>query len=535
MVGLTVDLKRGGCGFVLPLHLEPSEQAELDERLPFTRDDLYDVFAGLVRSGGLTSALPERLHFRARNPMGREVKGDSMHIAALLAVLDGLSGRRHRRLCGACAVVEPRPDGRFKEAGAIAAKLTAFRRECGRGSLLVCMPGCPEALAHRDLFDAVWEVDDYAGLAGRLEADGLLEPLLRRTEVSVREWKLLGERLERLNYQRYQHGEALDLGRRMLACTPSGSPPSLHDGVVRQMAAAHRHRGDYAEAEERGRELYERVRSRGDGVSDDEEADAAVEYVASFYDGHRFGRMADVLTPWRARVLAEPRRFRLLTRVKIFNTLGRAQVILGRPDWEDNFRRALALQRAFDPEFVLWTACYLVHGLLRRRRAEDAQRELEAVGPLEGVENPYSQAALRGLRAELIRQRGGPELDPRMEDWGEAGRPPPHVFAFYQQAIARRLGRPDASRRFRLAAEQCRAEAEANPRNVVHLFALCFDLAAATAGDDPTAWDSARRRIAAFLQGDAGLREYYEPATSALPETPDRAAAEALLDRIPYL
>ena len=74
--------------------------------------------------------------------------------------------------------------------------------------------------------------------------------------------------------------------------------PGLRDKVVREIAAGHRHLGQFAEAERTGRRLYDEVRSRGEDVSLDEEADAAVEYVASFFDGHRFRHLVAALTPW---------------------------------------------------------------------------------------------------------------------------------------------------------------------------------------------------------------------------------------------
>jgi len=273
-----------------------------------------------------------------------------MDIAALLAALDALTSRQHERLCGACAVLEPGSNATFQKVGGIRAKLEAFQREYGRGALLVCLPDCVDAKPFRHLFERVWEVADYAKLAEHLGKEDLLEPLLKETEVSAREWRALRDRLEWLNHGDYRHAGAVHLGRRLLACTPSGPFPSaLRDGVVQQVAAAHRHLGEYREAERQGRELYEAVRARGEGASIDEEADAAVEYVASFYDAHQFRRILEELMPWQARMLERPRHFRLLTRVKVFNTVGRAQVILKADGWEDNFRRSLALQRELDP------------------------------------------------------------------------------------------------------------------------------------------------------------------------------------------
>lgn len=533
VVGLMVDLNNSDNSLVLPLRLGQSTHPNL-QGYPFTHDDLLDALAGLVRALHLPCALPERLCFHGENPVGIKPDGDSMHIAGLLAALDALTQHRHPRLEGACALIEPRLDGSLMPVGHVAAKLAAFQRENNRGSLLICHPDSEISPSSRNRFERVWEVNHYSQLVECLEAEhpSLLEPLLQQTQVSAREWELLIHRLHRLNHTDYRYLEAVDLGRRLLACSPA---PAVRDGVVQQIAAAHRHLGEFDEAEQRGQQLYEAVRARGDSISDDEEADAAVEYLASFYDGHRFQQIVDALTPWQARILADRRRFRLLTRVKVFNTLGRAEVILGLSGWEDNFRRSLALQRDLDPEQAPRTSSSLVHGLLRQHRLDEAHRELETVGSLDEVANNWSQGALKASRAELARQRGESWTDPRMEDWGAEDPPPNHVLAFYHQAVARQPGCQNAPCRLRLAGKLCRSEVATNLRNVTYLFALCFELAAAGAAKCVEDWEGTCRRIRDYLQGDAVIREHYAAAVSSLPAGPSWPAAEMLLGRVPHL
>jgi hypothetical protein len=536
VVGLTVSTRDPATGFVVPLHLERSfEGPDIDRRLPFTHDDLLDTFTGLVQARELRCTFPERLSFRGENPTGAGAGGNSMNIAALLAALDALTDRRHP-LCGACAVVAPGPGGTFTGVGHTEAKLEAFRREYGRGALLVCRPDCVEAQRFRPLFKWVWEVTDYADLARHLDKEELLEPVLRETEVSVAEWRVLRDRLDWANNKAYRHFYAVDLGRRLLDCAPSGSlPPALRDGVVQQLVAAHRHLGEYQEAERRGRELYEGVQARREGASLDEEADAAVEYVASFYDAHQFRRIIEELMPWRARMLAKPRHFRFLTRVKVFNTVGRAQVILKEDGWEDNFRRSLALQRDLDPESVYWTTSFLVHGLLRDRRPEDALSELVALGRLDDVPNIWSQGALKAHWAEAERQLQRHWTDPRMEDWGPEPRPPDHVFALYHQAVARQPNCENAAERLHWAADLCRAGLGRYRANVSFLFALCLELAAAAVENEGAAWDRARAEIVAYLKGEPVIAAHYEREVGALPALPTWPAAEKLLERVPYV
>jgi hypothetical protein len=263
-----------------------------------------------------------------------------------------------------------------------------------------------------------------------------------------------------------------------------------------------------------------------------------VEYVASFYDGHRFGDIVKELTPWQEQIIKEPRLFRFLTRVKVFNTLGRAQVILALPGWEENLQRSLALQQKLDPANVPRTICNLSYGLLRHHRPEDARRAIESFGPLDLVANSYSRGSLAYLCAEAVRQQGISWSYGQMEEldcWDDGNPPPHHVFAFYMQAVARQRGCPDSARRFRRAAELCRPEVGGGSGNITSLFALFFDLAAAAADNDDTGWLAARSGIEVYLKAHRSVYDYYGATVAELPPMPKWAAAEALLDRTPYL
>src|SRR5205823_3390246 len=131
-------------------------------------------------------------------------------------------------------------------------------------------------------------------------------------------------------------------------------------------------------------------------------------------------------------------------------------------------------------------------------------------------------------------QRGEQWTDPKMEQWGPGDRPPRHLFAFYHQAVARQSG-GDGFRRFRLAGDLCRAEAENNRRNVNYLLGCCFDLAAAGLEKERSGWQRARQEIEAFLGGDSAIDAHYRPAVTALPAAPCWEAAEAMLRAVPYI
>jgi hypothetical protein len=538
VVGLVVDLNHGS-GFVVPLRLERADPpGDIDRSFPFTTSDLHDAFAALIRALQVPAgaALPERLYFRASNLLGRLVEGQSMHIGALLAALDALTGHAHGRLRGACAIVELGLRGQLRPVGHLRPKLEAFCREYRRGTLLVCAPGCAESAPFRGCFERVWEVTSFADLARELETEGLLKPLLAEVNISEAEWRLVQERLDRLVNRVHDYPQAIDLGGRLLESGPAEPmKPAVREGVIHLVSAAHRHLGQFAEAERSARGLYETIQGRGLLTCQDEKADAAVEYVASFYDAHRFEDIAKELGPWLRQIITDPGCFRPPTRVKVFNTLGRALMILGQPEWEGYFRRSLELQRELDPGGVLMTSCFLIHGLLRHGKIREAGGELEGIGPLDRVSNNYSRWSLGFFRADLARRNGQDPVDPEMEGQSPRAGKPNHLFAFYQQAVARQVQCPDPARRLKLAADFCRSDAGANEGNITCLFAAFLDLAAAAWEENAPAWKQARDDVDRYLRGDPRIRAYYLLSLIALPAGPDRAGAERLLERIPYL
>src|SRR5262249_42768718 len=158
----------------------------------------------------------------------------------------------------ACAVVEPAPGGQLRSVGGIPAKLAAFCREYEGGTLLVCPPGCDEVKPYRSRFDDhVWEVSSFSDLARFLEGEHLLEPLLREVPVSLPEWEFLHDQVAGLIGREHRYQMAIGLGQRLLACTPAGPmPAALRDEVGSLVAVAHRHLGQFVEAERAAQEVY---------------------------------------------------------------------------------------------------------------------------------------------------------------------------------------------------------------------------------------------------------------------------------------
>jgi hypothetical protein len=538
VLGLVVELN-SPLKLVLPLELTRGAW-RVEPSLPFTAEDIQDGLVRLMHAAEMPTAgvIPERLGYAFGNPLGHRVEGNSMTVAALLAVLDELGGWAADLFRAACALVEVLPDGRLAPVGRVADKLEAALRECGRLSLVICHPDSPKlaCFAPEELGE-VWAVDSLAALAGRLQKAGLLGPLLRQTPLNRAEAARVRDRLRWLVRQEYR--EAADLGDRLRACTRADpAEPAVWAEMTRLYAAACRHQGRYTDATGLGRQILDEVAGLGPLSSDDEEAAAAAEYAAALFDNHQFADVPPVLERWAEAAALTPRCFRPLTRVMVWNTLARARVILGRGGWEELFRQSLDLNRRLgDVDNVGRTASYLVHGLLRVGRTDDASAELERVGlrrdPLPPAD-PWRGFDL----ANAARYAGDRWEHPELDRACPVTSGPKHAFGLYLQATARQRGRDpaDAVERFGRAAAFLRAEAGDADDNICVLFALLLELAAAAELGHAEGWETSAASVRSFLGHPpaAPLRDHYLPALARLPGAPDRAAAENLLRLVPY-
>lgn len=131
----------------------------------------------------------------------------------------------------------------------------------------------------------------------------------------------------------------------------------------------------------------------------------------------------------------------------LHNTYPRLLVATGLDGWEKHFRQSIKLQEVVYATSVGRTRRYLIHGLLRSNRTEDARAEL--VWYDENTVDDFTDTFVKYYRAELYRR--DPSVgeafrqDEPLEDTGRG-----HAFGFYLQATARQQDRTDDDRKERV-------------------------------------------------------------------------------------
>src|SRR5262249_6042472 len=149
-------------------------------------------------------------------------RGESMTVAAVLAVLDQLGGRASPLFRAAVSLVELQPGGRLGSVAAIPVKLAAAHRECGDLTLVVCPQGIE---FDRSRVAVVWEVQALGELPKHLHDAGLLEPLLDAVDrLTGSEAARVLDRLRSLVLGEQRYVDAADLGDRIRRCGFSDPP-----------------------------------------------------------------------------------------------------------------------------------------------------------------------------------------------------------------------------------------------------------------------------------------------------------------------
>ncbi len=518
-------------GFVTRIEAKRSSVGwSVSDGLPFKVGHILDAFSKLILNSDLSSVVPEANPFEINDTLGQTPYGSSMNIAGLLAVIDawnhhgGVKGN-DPLLC-ACALVKP-SNQKLVTVGGVREKLCAFRREFGKGSLVVCTPETASQQPLTEHFEHVWQVEDFTTLAQFLNSAGLLETVFaehRLTKQCVAEARKIIFRLTEMQGPK----DALDFARRLNRAASAGQVESLRvkQKVDETLEDFNRHIGNFEEAvtwSERAVLVLDEHKSL---TSFQEEVEAKARLASAMYDAHRFQDGAAKLRELIVEDQGKPRMLNAESKVMLYNTYARLLVALDIDGWEIFYQNSIELQRVFDPAFIGRTRSYLIFGLLRRNRFEHAQSELTWFN--ENETDPYTQTFVSFHRAELYRKNPKCGVAFRQDDKLEtSGRG--HAFGFYLQATARQADRTESDRKTRFERAISAFLEEIGPytdQNILNLFAMFMSLATAPENSIDT-----RRKIEQFFNDCrlSHLRDWYREALGKSP-----IDIEFLLNRIPY-
>lgn len=531
VVALLVDAASGDQkAFIAPLQVAKIAQRHwhCHPGLPFTSEQLLTLLSRLMASLGTVAnnSMAETHSFEIKVPLQTPIQGRSMHVAGLISVVRGAHASSPSLLESVAALVEP--DGnRLIEVGFARLKLEAFVRELGRGTLLVRAPG-GEAAAFDEHFDEVWEVEDFEGLAKRLYASNLLDPLLRAQKLGPDQFESVIEHARHMN--RHSHfTPALHMIERLEHCTLENTVSyRQRQDLARLMCDLHRHLGHYDRAVALAQAQVVNVHAMGDRASHDSLAHAEVRVAAALYDSHNFKAIVKLLSPWMKKLAQDPRIIAPHTRVMLFNTLGRSEAVLGRPSFAEYFKASLRQQEGLDLANAVRTRNYLIHGYLKNNDLNKAGEALT-----ENETACSSDPWLAFYRADLARRRGLLWSDDALEQT-IGGPSSSYPRAFYFQATARMQGRSaqEAADRFR-EARRCLCRGVENPAGVLYFLTLLLALAEATWLEDATGQKIGLKYLDDNLHSTS-LKHYYQKDLDRLHDDPGTSALEKFLGRVPY-
>lgn len=544
VVGLLVaEVHSEITGLVCPLIAVRSEVWRLPAYLPFGSDDLQRSLGSVMRHSGedLAGVVPEALAFEFSAPELGYMSGRSMDVAALLAILDELSGHQSPLLRAACSLVwmPEGGSGRFQAVDQVRSKLEAFERELGRGSLLLCASET-EAKLFASGFDEVWVVATWEDLLACLREAELLAPLLEARELSAAEFERALSRLTRQSSELHRHAEAWDLARRLESCALSEELPlELMQRARIEMLRPLRLLGKHRESAALSEAHCEYLEGLGDLVSYEQLALAANTHAASLFFSHGFTEGLAVLRPWLERMEREPRLFGAELRAHLLTTAARLGSAIGLEESRAWVVAARELQRRGGAKQQRKTVTHHAEVLLRLGDDEGARGIVDGLWEELRHEPPQHNLDLwfaAFYKAELARRRGERELVPLLEDVAFLeDRQAAHVVAYYFQATARQAGRDSGDRVARLDRAAALCERNEVEGGLYELLADLLRLTAAAHRGDGAEWRRRVQRLRAVASEDQHLTRWYGGLLERLGEVPDAALAEDFLDCAPPL
>lgn len=561
-IGLVVD-EQTGTGFVVPIAV--NLEGRHSPQLPFRPEDALQILQLLLLASSPLKGIPgfelEHLGFEESSGLAKSPKyGPSMDIVAALSVLDFYSARQHPALSAACAVVElhPRDRHELSPVGCSKQKLEAFVREHEKGSLLIRHLADQEAAQFDKYFSSCWPVDTVKSLSDRLEKEGLLEPLWRRSPIGPDEFRRVVNRV-RSDSEGPNQRYAIALVTALCEAPRTTQVPAadifkadaLKDCIPRHLGDDLRARSlTTASARKRRRRFDDMTRMHVENG-----------LLAVFYDSHDFQRMLNGLAGWK-RLIAKKATFGgVKDRVPVRNTWARAAGAMNVAGWEQAFLRSVKEQMRADKETLPRTLCYLAEEYLRRGMLDRAKKiidraeaALEEAGALKDREsllaftqgkeqdsNANSLWAIYYLRSELGRTMKRSWQDETATEIALSGRVCGQTTARYMQAIARSnyLLRADHSRARRELACAVNGFQHSTQHNnatpggptIGHFILWLLQLLHAAWTEDTKEWRGARKNLRHFftLKIRRPMKMWYSEPWSGIGEKPSPDAAEKLV------
>lgn len=534
VVGCVVDAH--GIGWVDRLRAAPSRTWQSRTGLPFEALELEEILLALLHARGedLVHVLPETRAFALHDELTTPIAGESMTMAAALAVIDSTLQSRVPELAAVLCLVQRHGTTGLVPVKMPKAKLAAFQRECGPGTLCVIAPevgGEPRTDWHEwraqlaASFDEVWVVSSLNELGQRLHACGWLDELARIEPLTRAALDNVEGLMKRLLRNDWFVGRALGLAKRLHAAANDVGfavevPMSRRRAVERARFAPLRLSASL-ETVVRDAAAHVAALQTPIDATHEERAWAWLDLAAAQQIAYRFDAMLDCMRELVARIETDPRAYSAPLRVRVWSLYGQALAkrIGNAAAWRAAFGQARALVALAAPGEAPLARGFWIAALLMDDALDEAAEQLEEARAELGSDL-IARAFWAFNRADLARRRqevwSDPELD-SLESLRSGGfwRP----VGYYFVATARQSGRDVGDRvaRFQRAADAFGAGIE-NADSGLHVFVQLMRLGAAR---DDAAWSAARAGLLDFVQAPfaTGIAEWFGARLDALPST----------------
>ena len=539
IVGLVVD-HNTNLGLVTPITATLRDNWHAAENLPFNASRIQRLLDEILKAYLEEWSLPEAYAFHFADTLKRELEGESMNFAAVLAAIDCVN-KKPRIFDFAIAGIALEGDGTLSPVGSMKQKIDAFVREYGDlGTLLIRCADDNVAETYDLHFDQVWPVSTIEELADRLKSAGLLEPFIEKQQLDQSRLAMIIDRVEIVKF--YDPTTAMRIIRATEQSINSDDRLSQMK-FLRLKEDQYRHLGNYQESIHYHQKVESFLHEHSEIDCYDHQVDAASSLASSYYDAHQFQQGLDTLVPWVERIQADPLICTPEHRVYVWNTYARLMIMTGDGAWREYFEKSLRLQEQVDSDSIPRTRNYLIYGLLKHNEW-DVAKDLIEQNTSEKSLDFFSQGYVDFYRAELDRclDKMPPDCGNLAESIkfrldGKKGGFPNYVDAFRLQALARQADRirSEKAELMALAGEIFVSEARGQQENIINLFAQCCMFAEACFRDDSQSIEDAGASILQYLEQYPAYHQHYREQVDQCIADPCAENIDALFERTPYM